>query len=107
MNRYELTVFGDDKQLAQTVAQQWLNCLDGSDTAKPFLVALSGGRIARTFFSSVSILGKGKRALFDPVYFFWADERCVPPGDPESNYRIAQELMFTPLKIPENQIHRI
>jgi len=24
--------------------------------------------------------------LFQRVHFFWADERCVPPSDPESNY---------------------
>ena len=41
------------------------------------------------------------------VHFFWADERCVPPDDPESNFKLARELLFAPLGIPENQIHRI
>ena len=31
----------------------------------------------------------------------------MPPGDKESNFRLAKELLFAPLKIPENQIHRI
>lgn len=41
------------------------------------------------------------------VHFFWADERCVPPTDPESNFKLANELLFVPLKIPASQIHRI
>ena len=26
---------------------------------------------------------------WDRIHFFWADERCVPPGHADSNYRIA------------------
>ena len=43
----------------------------------------------------------------DDVHFFWADERCVPPDNPESNYRTARELLFEPLAIPLSHIHRI
>ncbi len=43
----------------------------------------------------------------DGAHFFWADERCVPPGDEESNFRLGHELLFTPLKVSENRIHRI
>jgi 6-phosphogluconolactonase len=107
MGQSELITFGGDKELAETAAQQSLNCLAAADKSKPFVVALSGGRIARTFFSSLATLGKSKRELFEPVHFFWADERCVPPGDPESNYRIARELMLVPLRIAESQVHRI
>ena len=41
------------------------------------------------------------------VHFFWADERCVPPNDAESNFRVARELLLIPLKIPDDHIHRI
>ena len=107
MGKYELLTFGDDKQLAQTAATRWLERLAALSGKNAFLVALSGGRIARTFFTATTILGNPKKSLFDLVHFFWGDERCVPPDDPESNYRIAQELLFTPLTIPASQIHRI
>ena len=103
MGKYEFLSFPDDKQLAQAGAERWIERLEG----ERFLVALSGGRIARTFFSFAANIGKSKRDLFKPTHFFWADERCVPPTDSESNYRIAQELLFTPLGIPEGQVHRI
>src|SRR5436189_3090827 len=99
MPKYELKDFADDRQLAETAARKWLDCLAATEAAKPFLVALSGGRIARTFFTCAAARGKSKRELFNHVHFFWADERCVPPTDPESNYRIAQELLFTPLEV--------
>ncbi|HEX5571664.1 MAG TPA: 6-phosphogluconolactonase, partial [Ktedonobacterales bacterium] len=41
------------------------------------------------------------------VQFFWGDERCVPPDDPESNYRMACETLLDPLNIPASQIHRM
>jgi len=42
-----------------------------------------------------------------PVHFFWGDERCVPPEDPESNFKIANELLFRALEIAPDHIHRI
>src|SRR2546423_1046086 len=93
MEKCELLTFADDRQLAQAAATRWLDCLAASKGQNSFLVALSGGRIARTFFAATANLGKSKRSLFDPVHFFWGDERCVPPNDPESNYHIAQELL--------------
>jgi 6-phosphogluconolactonase len=43
----------------------------------------------------------------DNVHFFWADERCVPPDHPESNFRTARELLLEPLAIPLSHTHRI
>jgi 6-phosphogluconolactonase len=74
---------------------------------RSYSVALAGGRIAADFFSAVADLAKGKKLLSDPVLFFWGDERCVPPDDPESNYRLARERLLEPLNIAESQIHRI
>lgn len=41
------------------------------------------------------------------VHVFWGDERCVPPDDPESNYRLAREALLDALPIPPGQIHRM
>ncbi len=41
-----------------------------------------------------------------PVDFFWADERCVPPDNPESNFFLANTL-FASQKIPPEKIHRL
>ena len=93
--------------LAEAAATQWLRVLRENPAGKPFIVALSGGRIAKTFCSAVAALAKTETKTFNPVHFFWGDERCVPPDDPESNFKIAQDLLFSPLAIGEKQIHRI
>jgi 6-phosphogluconolactonase len=107
MGKYEVLRFSDAEQLAQAAAVRWLETLSGATKQKAFLVALSGGRIARIFSSASASLAKSRKGLFESVHFFWGDERCVAPEDPESNFRIAQELLFGPLDIPGNQIHRI
>jgi 6-phosphogluconolactonase len=38
---------------------------------------------------------------------FWVDEQCVPPDHPESNYRMANELLLLKVPLEEKQIHRI
>jgi len=77
---------------------------------RPYSVALSGGRIAGGLFESTTRIarsGGGKSAGMDSTHFFWGDERCVPPDDPESNFRLAQELLLGPLGIPGQNIHRV
>jgi 6-phosphogluconolactonase len=41
------------------------------------------------------------------VHVFWGDERCVPPGDSRSNYRMAFDAWLRAVPIPSEQIHRI
>ncbi|MFM8470117.1 MAG: 6-phosphogluconolactonase, partial [Limisphaerales bacterium] len=70
-------------------------------------VAVSGGRIAKDFFSAVARQAQARKQSLAHVHFFWADERCVPPTDTESNFRSAAELLFQPLNLPTTNIHRI
>jgi 6-phosphogluconolactonase len=41
------------------------------------------------------------------VTLWWGDERCVPPDDERSNYRLAKETLLDRLEIPPRAIHRI
>jgi 6-phosphogluconolactonase len=43
---------------------------------------------------------------WDAVHFFWSDERCVPPTDGDSNYRMARETLLSALPLPESNVHR-
>lgn len=108
MANYELLSFKTSDELASSAASAWLDEVESASNAeKPHRVALSGGRIAHKFFTEVAAQNKARTVPFKHVHFFWADERCVPPSDPESNFKLANELLFAPLKISENQIHRI
>ena len=96
--------FASAQDLAVAAAEEFL----GAKTdVSIFTVALSGGRIAKDFFSAVARLARASGQSLAHVHFFWADERCVPPTDAESNFRIASELLLQPLGISAANIHRL
>jgi 6-phosphogluconolactonase len=108
MQKSTLQLFPNDVALAAAVAENWLDSVAAAaTTGTKHLVALSGGRSAKLLFAAVVAQAVARQADFTAVEFFWADERGVPPDDPESNFRLACECMLDPLRIPEAQVHRI
>jgi 6-phosphogluconolactonase len=106
--KFDLISFATPDLLARAAASAWLDEIEAaSRTGKTYCVALSGGRITQKFFSDAAGMAAGRSLAWKYVHFFWADERCVPPTDPESNFRLANELLFLPLKIADQQIHRL
>jgi 6-phosphogluconolactonase len=100
--------FPSAEALAEAVASRWLDAIAAaSQQGVPHRVALSGGRIATKFFAAAVAQCRARGLSWDGVNFFWADERCLPPTDPESNFRTANELLFSPLDISARQIHRL
>src|SRR4051812_22895496 len=106
MGTFQLEKFSSPQELATRAAAQWLDQLAKRGPAA-YHAALSGGRIARDFFNSIKERVNQGQVSLAQVHFFWADERCVPPDDQESNYRLALEQLFRPARIAEQQIHRI
>lgn len=108
MGTVDLRQFTSADDLALAAGRDWL---EEVNQVKPvngaFCAALSGGRIARGFLSAVTAQVKARQLSLKMVHFFWSDERCVPPDDPESNFRLSQEFLFAPLNIPASQIHRV
>lgn len=108
MGKAEIQTFSDPETLAASAARQWLENLSRrAPGAGPYSTALSGGRVTTSFFSSIVKQSGPFRDALREVHYFWADERCVPPGDPESNFRMAQELLLGPLEVPDDRVHRI
>jgi 6-phosphogluconolactonase len=108
VKNFELIFFVSADKLAQAAAKTWLDEIESANHAdKSYYVALSGGHIAQKFFTSAAEQTKVRKISFASVHFFWADERCVPPDDKESNSGLANKLLFTPLKISKGRIHRI
>lgn len=107
MKKLELEQFETDTELAHAVARAWLDVISDAGEEVTRCVALSGGRIAKLFFATLAQQSMARGISLGGVHFFWADERCVPALDAESNFRVAQELLFTPLEIGSQNIHRI
>jgi 6-phosphogluconolactonase len=108
MKNFELLSFKGPDDLAQAAASAWLDEIAAANQAgAQHTVALSGGRITQKFFMETVKQAQARKVDFSKVHFFWADERCLPPTDPESNFKLANDLLFTPLKISEKNIHRL
>ena len=70
-----------------------------------FRIALSGGNTPRPIYSEWGRIGKD--LPWNQVLITFGDERCVPPDDSQSNYRMARESLLDPAKIPEKSVLRM
>jgi 6-phosphogluconolactonase len=66
-------------------------------------LAVSGGSTPKLLFQSMV----AARFRWERVHLFFVDERVVPPDDPESNYRLANDNLISPSHVPPGQVHRI
>lgn len=72
-----------------------------------FAIALSGGNTPRALYSLLATDPYRTKIDWGKVHVFWGDERCVPPDDEQSNYRMARETLLLHVPIPEQNIHRV
>jgi 6-phosphogluconolactonase len=70
-----------------------------------FRIALSGGNTPRPVYSEFARIGRD--LPWDRVLFTFGDERCVPPDDSQSNFRMARETLFVPGSVPDKSIARM
>ena len=70
-----------------------------------FRIALSGGNTPRPVYARLAAIGHD--LPWDLIRVTFGDERCVPPDDPESNFRMAWETLLAPARVPEKSILRM
>ncbi len=70
-----------------------------------FKIALSGGNTPAPVYARVA--EEAHDLPWKLVRFTFGDERCVPPDDPQSNFRMARENLFVPAAVPEKSIMRM
>jgi 6-phosphogluconolactonase len=78
------------------------------NTKTPFSIALSGGSTPKSLFTLLADdVSLRTQVDCDKVHFFWGDERHVPPDHPDSNFRMANEVMLSKVEVPAENIHRV
>src|SRR5207244_6116987 len=70
-----------------------------------FRIALSGGNTPRPIYSEIARIGRD--LPWERILITFGDERCVPPDDAQSNFRMAHETLFVPASVPEKSIMRM
>ena len=69
-------------------------------------IALSGGSTPKKIFKYIAD-NYHTDIKWNRLKFFFGDERCVPADSDESNYKMAKENLFEPVKINSENIFRI
>lgn len=73
-----------------------------------FSVALAGGSTPKGLYSRLATDVRCRNLVpWSEIDFFWGDERHVPPGDPQSNYRMANETMLSKVPAQPERVHRV
>ena len=72
-------------------------------------IAISGGSTPKTAFATLAEQGEEWRVRmpWEKIDLWWVDERCVPPDDAESNYRMTREALLDHVPLKPEQIHRM
>jgi 6-phosphogluconolactonase len=68
-----------------------------------FTIALSGGSTPRNLYTLIAA-NASTTLPWSQMFFFWGDERHVPPDSPDSNYRMAKETLLSKVPIPPANI---
>lgn len=102
-----IKIFTTPNDLAMYFAESLVKMVNDSAKAKkPFTIALSGGTTPELLFRLLAEKF-AKTIPWNYVHFFWGDERCVPPGDRESNYGMTNKALLSHIEIFPGNIHRI
>ena len=92
----DVQIFSNTNDLARGAAELFV-------AEQPETVALSGGSTPKLMFQMLADQFRDD-VPWDKIHFFWSDERHVPPDDPESNYRMANEALLSHVN---GIVHRI
>jgi 6-phosphogluconolactonase len=65
-------------------------------------IALCGGSTPQALYAQLALRSD---VPWEQVHFFFGDDRYVPHDHPNSNYRMAQEVLFSKAPIPPHNVH--
>ncbi|MGE5323658.1 MAG: 6-phosphogluconolactonase [Actinomycetota bacterium] len=102
-----MKVVPDVAALDRAAADEFARCAAGAIRERDrFTVALSGGNTPRAVYELLASEYQAALA-WEKSFFFFGDERHVPPEDAASNYRMAKESLLSRAPIPPQNVHRI
>ena len=106
--RPQIQVLPDAAALAETATGHFIRWATEAVAARGrFTVALSGGSTPAGLYRRLAAGPERGLVSWARTFVFFGDERCVPPDQPESNYRLAREALLNAVRVPAEQIFRM
>jgi 6-phosphogluconolactonase len=106
--RFRCTVLPTAPALAEEAAQRFARAAsDAVRSHREFVVALSGGTTPRSLYARLAEPPHRSTVPWSEVTVLWSDERCVPPDDAASNYKMARDILLDHVLIHTANVHRI
>ncbi|MGW9686629.1 6-phosphogluconolactonase [Flagellimonas sp. 2504JD1-5] len=99
----ELKIYKDKQEVAEQFSIYFAELVKDKSE---FHVALSGGSTPKIVFDMLASDFEDK-IDWSKIHFYWGDERCVPPTDDQSNYKMTVDHLFSKITVPEGNIHRV
>lgn len=95
--------YKNKQEVAQKFSSYFANLVKDYGT---FHVALSGGSTPKLIFDVLADQ-YGETIDWSQIHFYWGDERCVSPMDEQSNFKMTKDHLFSKIKVPKENIHRV
>ncbi len=99
----ELKIYQTREEVAKNFAAYFKQFVSERTVAH---IALSGGSTPKIVFEELAS-NYSDQINWGNIHLYWGDERCVPPTDTESNYKMTKDFLLSKIIIPEQNIHRI
>ncbi|HTU82542.1 MAG TPA: 6-phosphogluconolactonase [Candidatus Acidoferrales bacterium] len=107
-DRGELKIYPDAQAVAAATADLFIDVGRQAIAQRgAFRVALSGGSTPRAAYELLAQPPRKTAIDWSAVHVYFGDERCVPPDDPESNFRMAHEAFLDAVPLPKENVNRI
>ncbi len=104
----DVRIFPTPSAVAEAVAEELMEALKSAAAKnRPLHIALSGGSTPKLLFDVLAERTGGDAHIWDFARLYWGDERCVPPDDSDSNYRMTREHLFDQVNIVPENIFRV
>lgn len=102
-----IKIFSDLKELNDFAAEKIFEIGNQAiEKRGRFAIALAGGSTPKSLYQLLAGDDLQNKIDWRKVFFFLGDERDVPPEADESNFKMARESLFAPLKISDENIFR-
>src|SRR5687768_1157437 len=100
----QVCVLDSPEEIASEAARLFCGLAeDSAESGGPLRVALSGGSTPKMLYRLLASDEYRDKVPWAGIHFFFGDERWVPLSHPDSNYRLANDELFSKVGVqPEN-----